>query len=64
MNADYVHNVTGPVRFSEEETEMLLAGKKHDEMELSLQKKVKLLGMDQWLDAIPRNLRVLFDRLA
>lgn len=59
MNTDYVDNVIGPIEFSEEETHMILSGGKFYGFSPALQKKVKLLGMDEWLEAIPRNLRIL-----
>lgn len=61
MNKKYLGNVIGPIKFNEEETYLLLAGKQFHEFGLDLQKKIKLLGMDQWLKAIPRNLKILFE---
>jgi epoxyqueuosine reductase len=60
MNQDYSNQVIGPIKFSEEETDMILVGTPYDEFPLAMKQKVKLLGMDQWLPAIPRNLRILF----
>jgi len=59
MNIEYLNNVIGPIKFSEEETHILLSGSKFHEFSPTLQKKVKLLGMDEWLEAIPRNLKIL-----
>ena len=61
MNKEYSDNVIGPIKFSEEETNMLMAAREFSEFNPALQKKVKVLGMDQWLKAIPRNLKVLFE---
>lgn len=61
MNKKYSNNVIGPIKFNEEETSFLLAGKQFNEFDFDLQKKVKVLGMDQYLTAIPRNLKILFE---
>lgn len=61
MNKRYLGNVIGPVKFNEEETCLLLEGKEFQEFNPDLQKKIKILGMDQWLKAIPRNLKILFE---
>ena len=61
MNEEYVENVAGPIKFNEEETDMLLSGKTLDEFTPELKQKAKMLGLDKWLDAIPRNLKVLFE---
>jgi epoxyqueuosine reductase len=60
-NKDYVNNVIGPIEFDEAETGFLLDGKSMKELPLSLKKKVKFLGMDVWLNAIPRNMKILFE---
>ncbi len=61
MNQDYIHNTIGPIRFSAEETELLLAGRRLETCPPEMQRKAKLLGMDEWWDNIPRNLRVLME---
>lgn len=60
-NMDYLKNVIGPIEFDEIETEMLLSGKSMNEFPLVLKKKLVFLGMDQWLSAIPRNIKVLLE---
>lgn len=40
---------------------MLLSGRLFDEFTPELKQKVKMSGLDQWLEAIPRNLKVLFE---
>jgi hypothetical protein len=40
---------------------LLLSGRKFDDFTPELKQKSKLLGLDQWLDAIPRNLKILLD---
>ncbi len=62
MNKKYINHVIGPIEFSEEETNRLIAGAKYHEFNPVLQRKVKILGMDKWLEAIPRNLLVLFEQ--
>lgn len=61
MNTELINNIAGPFIFSEEETGLLLSGAKIEDFTPELKQKVKVLGMDQWLGAIPRNLSVLFD---
>lgn len=61
QNKDYIDNVIGPIEFDEEETGLLLSGKSMTEFSPALKKKVRFLGMDSWLSAIPRNIRVLFE---
>ncbi|HEY5465466.1 MAG TPA: 4Fe-4S double cluster binding domain-containing protein, partial [Clostridia bacterium] len=61
MNAEYLDHVIGPITFSEAETAMIMGEKDFHEFDPALQKKVEVLGMTQWLPAIPRNLRILFE---
>ncbi len=61
MNKDFIHKTIGPIRFSEEETEMVLAGRRLEEFPPELQRKAKMLGLDEWLASIPRNIRVLME---
>ncbi len=60
-NKDYINNVIGPIDFDEMETEILLSGKAINKFPLVLKKKIVFLGMDQWLSAIPRNIKVLLE---
>lgn len=62
MNKEVRNNVIGPIRFSEEETEMIMAGRKFEEFNPPLKKKIKALGMNKWLAAIPRNIKILIDQ--
>jgi epoxyqueuosine reductase len=61
MNIEYVNNVIGSFKFSEDETEMLLSGISFDKLPPALRQKSKLLGLNAWYGAIPRNLKVLFE---
>lgn len=61
QNRDYIDNVIGPIEFDAEETGMLLDGKPMREFPPALKRKARLLGMDSWLDVMPRNMMVLFD---
>lgn len=47
--------------FSEEETNMLLDGKPIDSFSEEFKAKVYMLGIDKWYEAIPRNLKTLFE---
>ncbi len=61
MNRDYVNNVLGTVRFNEDETDMLLSGRPLNAYTPALKQKAEILGLCQWIDAIPRNLKVLLE---
>jgi epoxyqueuosine reductase len=61
MNKEYVNHVIGPIEFSENETDMLLSGSPFDTFSLDLKQKSITLGLHQWLDAIPRNLKILLE---
>lgn len=61
MNKEYVNNVMELIKFSEDETDMLLSGSSFDTFPASLRQKSKILSLDKWLDAIPRNLKILFE---
>ncbi len=60
MNRAYPDSIP-IVTFSEEETEALLSGSPYDSFHTELKDKSNLLGLTQWLSAIPRNLSLLFD---
>jgi epoxyqueuosine reductase len=61
MNKAYVKNIIGPIKFSEEETELLLSGSPLDAFTPELKQKAKYLGMDEWIGSIPRNMKALFE---
>lgn len=61
MNKKYENNVIGPIRFSEDETDLILSGSPFDAFSPALKQKSKILGLNKWLDAIPRNLKILFE---
>jgi epoxyqueuosine reductase len=61
MNKDYVKNISESITFSEDETDLLLSGSPFDAFPPALQQKSKLLGLHNWLSAIPRNLTILFE---
>ena len=61
MNKKYVNNVLEFIQFSEDETNMLLSGSPFETFSPELKHKSEILGLDEWIDAIPRNLRVLFE---
>jgi len=62
-NQRFIENVIGPIEFDEDETSLLLSGEPFEVFPDRLKHKVQLLGMDEWLGAIPRNMRVLFEAL-
>ncbi len=61
MNKNQLDKVADSIAFSEDETSMLLEGKPLDTFSVQLKEKVYKLGLDEWYQAIPRNLKVLFD---
>ena len=61
MNKEYVNNVVESIKFSEDETGMLLSGSSFEAFSPALKQKSEVLGLDKWLDAIPRNLKILFE---
>jgi epoxyqueuosine reductase len=60
MNSDHVDKVAPPFSFDEMETELLLSGAPAASYPAAMALKSKLLGLDQWPDGIPRNLKTLF----
>jgi epoxyqueuosine reductase len=61
MNKEYLDHTIGPIQFNEEETDMMLSGCPLDAFSPAFQQKSKMLGLDQWFDNIPRNLKALFE---
>lgn len=61
LNREYQKTAIGPICFEEEETKALLSGDPFESFQPELKDKCRLLGLTQWMDAIPRNLSVLFD---
>lgn len=52
------------IQFDEKETDALLSGKPLDTFSPTLMEKCIKLGLIQWINAIPRNLKVLIDNYA
>lgn len=63
MNCGQADKVIEGVSFTEEETGMLLAGKSIDTFSEEFKTKIYMLGIDEWYEAIPRNLKALFELL-
>lgn len=63
MNDQQVDQVVESISFTEEETDLLLAGKRIETFSEDMKAKIRLLGMGDWYGAIPRNLRVLFEQV-
>jgi epoxyqueuosine reductase len=59
MDKAYLKHTLGPVQFSEEETELLLSKSPWETFSSELKQKSKLLGLQPWLENLPRNLKVL-----
>lgn len=59
MNSEQKEKIIEDIFFTEEETNMLLEGKSIDSFSADFKSKVYMLGIDQWYEAIPRNLKVL-----
>lgn len=61
MNYQQADDVIECISFTQEETNMLLEGKPIDTFSEKFKTKVYMLGMDEWYEAIPRNLKILFE---
>lgn len=61
MNYKQMDTVIENISFTEEETNMLLAGKATDSFSNEFKRKIYRLGINKWYDAIPRNLKTLFE---
>lgn len=61
MNYEQADNVLEGISFSQEETNMLLDGKPIDTFSEEFKTKVYMLGINEWYEAIPRNLKTLFE---
>jgi epoxyqueuosine reductase len=62
MNREAMIMVPQTFTFSEEETQQLLDGAPYEAFSSSMKSKTKILGLDSWLPAIPRNLRLLLEQ--
>jgi epoxyqueuosine reductase len=62
MNRDQMKDVVEEISFTEEETNMLLEGRPIDSFSVEAKLKIYQLGLDDWYDAIPRNLKALFSK--
>ncbi|MCX8129423.1 MAG: 4Fe-4S binding protein [Clostridia bacterium] len=61
MNKEASLNVVDSIKFSEEETAMILTCDSYENLPLTIKQKAKILGINQWFAAIPRNLNLLFE---
>ena len=61
MNYKQKEDVIESISFTEEETNMLLNGKPIDTFSEEFKTKIYMLGIDEWYEAIPRNLKTLFE---
>jgi epoxyqueuosine reductase len=61
MNRGFASNIVESIKFSEEETDILLSGRGFDTYSDVLKHKTSVLGINNWLAAIPRNLSILFE---
>ncbi len=61
MNAAQIKRIGELIRFTESETEQLLAGAHADTFSASFRKKATYLGLHQWPDGIAKNLNVFIE---
>lgn len=61
MNNSQLNKVVDDIAFTEEETNMLLEGRPIESFSEEAKAKIFMLGIDEWYEAIPRNLRMLFE---
>jgi epoxyqueuosine reductase len=64
VNKEFLTNTIEAAEFTEEETSLLLEGEPFERFPQKLQQKVNALDMKQYLGALPRNMRILFARVA
>jgi epoxyqueuosine reductase len=62
MNREEVNSEIEEISFTEEETRMLLEGRPIDSFSEEAKDKIYKLGINDWYDAIPRNLKILLDQ--
>jgi epoxyqueuosine reductase len=61
-NKEYLNNIVESVEFNDEETLLLLEGRKFEDIPSSLVQKIKQLNLVDYFDLLPRNLKVLLDK--
>lgn len=61
MNYEQLDRIIECISFTEEETNMLLNGKPINTFSKEFATKINILGIDEWYEAIPRNLKKLFE---
>ncbi len=62
INIPFQNNILRGICFNETETAMLLDGIPYEDFSPEMKEKSELLGLNRWLAAIPRNLRVLLEQ--
>ena len=62
QNKDFLEWIEGKEEFSQEETALLLEGGSLDQLPAATVRKLKQLDLIEYLDGLPRNLSVLFDK--
>jgi hypothetical protein len=63
MNKPYRNDILRGISFDEKETAMLLEGAPYEEFSGAMKEKTNLLGLTDWLAAIPRNLGILLEQM-
>jgi hypothetical protein len=61
MNIGHTDKMTECFAFSELETEMLLQGDPIENFTKNTKQKIFTLGLDEWYEAIPRNIKALMN---
>ncbi len=64
VDKPFLGHVAGPVEFSEEETAMIMEYRPFEQFPESLPQKVTALEMNEYLGAMPRNLKALIRQMA
>jgi len=62
QNKDFLEWVEEGAEFSQEETSLILEGVPSDQLPVATVRKLKQLDLIEYLDGLPRNLSILFDR--
>lgn len=61
MNATAAKDVVGPIKFTHEETEMLLQGKRAEDFTKEFQDRTARLGLFDWVYGLSRNIKAIID---
>jgi epoxyqueuosine reductase len=62
-NREFIHWIGEEEEFSEEETALLLKGEPRDKLPAATLRKLERLSLVDYVDSLPRNLGVFFNKI-